>query len=135
MAIGVAGYHQAEADPPRRHRRSGERGSSFEARAGGIGKDWQEMIESPGGVVTQAINLPPGREQLGPRGVLLGVWIPNLTRKLAMLGPHLLIETSLGVIPALGCCGQKLRLSGSLIPIPLMCESARYARLDNAGQH
>ena len=71
MAVGVAGHHQAEADSLSGYRERGERGPSFEARAGGIGKDRQEMIESPGGVVAQTVDLLPEGEQFGPRGVLL----------------------------------------------------------------
>src|SRR5271167_4071487 len=71
MAVGVAGYHQAEADPPGSHRQRGERGPALETRPRGIGKDGQEMIEAPGSIVAQAIDLLPEREERRPAGVLL----------------------------------------------------------------
>jgi hypothetical protein len=71
MAVRIASYHQAEPDPPGRHRQRGERGPAFEARSGGIGKDRQKMIEPPGGVIAEGIELLPQRQQLRPSGVLL----------------------------------------------------------------
>src|SRR5216684_6207228 len=71
MAVGVAGYHQAQADPPGRHRQRSQRGPTLKTRPRRIRKDGQEMIEAPGRVVAQGVDFLPERKQLRPSGVLL----------------------------------------------------------------
>src|SRR5437588_9683770 len=63
MPVGIAGYHQAETYALRRHRERGQCGPSLEARPRRIGKDRQEVVESPGGVIAEGIDVLPKREE------------------------------------------------------------------------
>src|SRR5215831_14284493 len=63
MTISVACYHQTQADPLRRHRQRRQGGPAFETWPSSVRKDRKEVIEPPGGVVTEGIDLLPKRKQ------------------------------------------------------------------------
>src|ERR1700722_454836 len=71
MAVGIAGDHQAEADPTGRHRQRGERRPSLETSPCGIRKDGEEMIETPRRIVIQLVDLLPEGKNFSPGDVLL----------------------------------------------------------------
>src|SRR5690348_10824331 len=59
MPISIAGYHQTEADPPRRHRERCQGSPTFKTWSGWVGKDRQKMIKAPRTLVSQVIDLAP----------------------------------------------------------------------------